>query len=135
MLGANSRTVHFFRFKSDKDFLAQDIDDLTVVVAPEENKFGMFFKKLKDTMLPASLTHDKSNLRIYMDKALTKDQPYIIFPSNNSTLIVRIIYIYNIQNIVTYTGYCMKYSIENLLTEEELQIISPSKNHPVDFFK
>lgn len=97
MLGANSRTVHFFRFISDKDMIAQDIDDLTpVVVAPEENKFGMFLKKLKDKMLPASLTHERSNLRIYMDKALTEDQPYIIFPSNNSTLIVRITCIYSI---------------------------------------
>jgi hypothetical protein len=49
----------------------------------------MFFKKIKDKILPSALTHEKSNMRIYMDKSLTNDEPYIIFPSNNSTLIVR----------------------------------------------
>jgi hypothetical protein len=49
----------------------------------------MFFKKIKDKILPSALTHEKSNMRIYMDKGLTNDEPYIIFPSNNSTLIVR----------------------------------------------
>jgi len=49
----------------------------------------MFFKKIKDKILPSALTHEKSNMRIYMDKGLTNDEPYIIFPSNNSTLMVR----------------------------------------------
>jgi len=39
----------------------------------EENKIGLFFKRLKDKVLPPSLTHDKSNLRIYMDKKMTGD--------------------------------------------------------------
>ena len=62
-------------------------------VQEEESKFefGLFFKKIKDKILPSALTHEKSNLRIYMDKNLTNQEPYIIFPSNNSTLIVSII--------------------------------------------
>jgi hypothetical protein len=37
---------------------------------------------------------------------------------------------------VTFSGYCLKYSIENLLTEEELKIISPNRGpQPMDFFK
>ena len=60
-------------------------------VSEEESKFefGLFFKKFKDKILPAALTHEKSNMRIYLDQALINDKPYIIFPSNNSTLIVR----------------------------------------------
>lgn len=59
-----------------------------------------------------------------MDKNLTNQEPYIIFPSNNSTLI----------NIVTHSGYCLKYSIENLLTESELKILAPKKQRENDFF-
>jgi hypothetical protein len=107
MLGANSRTVHFFRFKPpavakgsqnlNVSEVVPDIDDIMsgnknsqplVVQEEEETKFGMFFKRLKDKVLPPSLTHDKSNLRVYMDKKLTESLPYIIFPSNNATLIV-----------------------------------------------
>ena len=54
----------------------------------EETKIGLFFKRLKDKVLPPSLTHDKSNLRIYMDKNMTGDLPYLIFPSKNQSLIV-----------------------------------------------
>ena len=55
-----------------------DMDDLVaerkaVQEEEEENKIGLFFKRLKDKVLPPSLTHDKSNLRIYMDKKMTRD--------------------------------------------------------------
>lgn len=93
----------------------------------DEDKIGSFFKKLKDRVLPASITHEKSNLRIYLDKQMTMDQPYIIFPSNNSTLI----------NIVTYTGNCLKFSIEGLLTDEERKILNPPSKASIQaqFFK
>ena len=74
--------------------IVPDIDDLMSGKQPpaqleeEETKFGMFFKKFRDRVLPPSLTHEKSNLRIYMDKNLTENLPYIIFPSHNATLIV-----------------------------------------------
>ena len=112
MLCANSRTVHFFRFKPMKQHRNSELSNLDMSIdeiqqkgngaftpsAPqessnsfqeeEETKIGSFFKRMKDKMLPVSLTHEKSNLRIYMDRKLTEDHPYIIFPSNNSTLIV-----------------------------------------------
>lgn len=101
MLGANSRTVHFFRFKNSNKFidLKSETDEKgatkslalsSFAADEEETKIGLFFKKLKDKVLPPALTFEKSNLRIYMDKKLTEDLPYLIFPSNNSTLIVRI---------------------------------------------
>lgn len=34
----------------------------------DDDKIGSFFKKLKDRVLPASITHEKSNLRIYLEK-------------------------------------------------------------------
>ncbi len=35
---------------------------------------------------------------------------------------------------MTHTGYCLKYSIENLLTEAELKILAPKKRRENDFF-
>jgi hypothetical protein len=35
---------------------------------------------------------------------------------------------------VTYTGHCLKYSIENLLTEDELKLLAPSKRSSDDLF-
>ena len=69
-----------------------------------------------------------------MDKNLTNQEPYIIFTSNNSTLIVSKISVLSIQNIVTHSGHCLKYSIENLLTESELKILAPKKQRENDFF-
>jgi hypothetical protein len=96
MLGTNSRTVHFFRFKSiqqpDSELVPdiEDMNNLSSYQKEEESKIGMFFKKFSEKVLPASLTHEKSCLRIYMEKSVTQDLPYLIFPSNNSTLIVSI---------------------------------------------
>lgn len=58
---------------------------------------------------------------------MTNDQPYIIFPSKNPTLM----------NIVTFSGYCLKYSIEGLLTEEERRILNPPSKAAMqaEFFK
>ena len=35
---------------------------------------------------------------------------------------------------MTHTGYCFKYSIENLLTEAELKILAPKNRRENDFF-
>lgn len=57
----------------------------TSSVVEEESSVGNFFKKL----LPPSFTHEKSNMRIYLDQKMTNDEPYLLFPSDNNTLIVR----------------------------------------------
>jgi len=99
--------VHFFRFKS----LQTEVLDIDKANQEEESKFADFFKMFKEKLLPSLLTNESSHLKIRLDPATTLNEPYIIFPSNNSTLI----------NIVTYSGFNLKYSIEDILTPDEKQ--------------
>lgn len=56
VIGGESGTIHFFRFKP----LVSEVVDIDKAAAEEENKFTDFFKKLKDKVLPAMLTQEAS---------------------------------------------------------------------------
>eukprot|EP00347_Sterkiella_histriomuscorum_P017967 403347293 len=111
VLGGDSGTIHFFRLKH----FTQEVQDIDTV--EEESKFSEFFRKLKDKVLPSLLTFESSQLKIRLDKETTLKNPYVIFPSSDPTMI----------NVVTNTGFNLKYSIDNILTQEENQKIAPQQ--------
>ena len=67
VMGGDSGTIHFFRFKS----LDNEVVDIDSINQEEENKFTEFFKKLKIKVLPSVLSYEASQLKIRLDPKTT----------------------------------------------------------------
>ncbi|CDW91584.1 UNKNOWN [Stylonychia lemnae] len=83
VIGGESGTIHFFRFKP----LQTEIQDIDTIGQEEESKFSEFFRKMKDKCLPSLLTFESSQLKIRLDPDIIINKPYLLFPTQDSTLI------------------------------------------------
>lgn len=105
-MAGNTNTVHIFHLKGEASqnenrYLEEG------KAQEEESKFLEFFRKVREVIVPQALYLEGSAMKIHLDTVDTNNLPFIIYTVPDSPLV----------NVVTYSGYCLKYSIDALIQQ------------------